>query len=115
RIKAAATPLDLDPCVAFGEVNEPTMCPACGQPMQPGVGCTVAYLSEHRRVPYGSEDEDWGVASGTPCHDCNVLPGQLHHWACDVARCADGGGQEHEGPWDPGGWGGLGCARARSW
>jgi hypothetical protein len=68
--------------------------------MEPGAACTVAEVDGHRRVPYGSEAEDWGASSGATCHDCNVLPGQLHHVFCDVARCADCGGQEHEGPCD---------------
>jgi hypothetical protein len=65
--------------------------------MEIGVGWTAASMDLRRRVRYGSEGEDWGAAE-YPCRDCNVVSGQLHHWFCDVARCPDCGGQEHEGP-----------------
>lgn len=27
------------------------------------------------------------------CHDCKAMPGELHHYGCDVERCPDCGGQ----------------------
>lgn len=88
------------PAASVRTMNMPASCVACGRVMERGSGCTVERIGEHTRVPYGSEENDWGAASGAPCHDCAVLPGQLHHWFCDVARCADCRGQEHEGPCD---------------
>lgn len=44
-------------------------------------------------VPYGSEAEDWGAASGAACHDCSVQPSGFHHPGCDVERCPRCGGQ----------------------
>ena len=43
----------------------------------------VAYA----RIRYGREAEDWGAASGRPCHDCAARPGQYHVPGCDAERC----------------------------
>ena len=73
-------------------------CSGCEQEMKPGAGCIVTHFARPNgepvaRVRYGSEGEDWGAASGRPCHDCNVAPGQPHHPGCDAERCAVCGGQ----------------------
>jgi hypothetical protein len=72
-------------------------CEACGQIMNPGVGCTLASIGiagqERARLPFGTEQ---GFAEGTferPCHDCNAVAGQLHHAICDMEQCPGCGGQ----------------------
>lgn len=44
------------------------------------------------RIPYGSEDSDWG-ADTQSCHDCLAIKGELHVPGCDVERCPACGGQ----------------------
>lgn len=39
-----------------------------------------------RRIPFGSEPEDWG-ADRHPCGDCAVVKGELHVPGCDVEVC----------------------------
>ena len=65
--------------------------------MESGSGCTLARYSDRERVRYGDEVDDWGAVAREPCHDCAVLPGQFHHLNCDLGRCRDCGGQEHDG------------------
>jgi hypothetical protein len=44
------------------------------------------------RVPYGSEEEDWG-ANSHACGDCSAEKGELHVPSCDVEQCPACGGQ----------------------
>lgn len=42
--------------------------------------------TEHPRIRYGSETEDWGADQG-PCHDCGVIKGEFHVPGCDAEEC----------------------------
>jgi hypothetical protein len=44
------------------------------------------------RIRYGDESDDWG-ADDNPCHDCEVVKGQLHVPGCDVEQSPECGGQ----------------------
>ena len=68
------------------------ICNYCNQEMTPEHPCTLKAFEDVPgvklpRIPYGSEDQDWGADSGRPCHDCNTPPGGFHHPGCDVERC----------------------------
>jgi hypothetical protein len=41
----------------------------------------------HDRVRYGDASDLMSVTPEGPCHDCSVLPGQLHAFMCDAERC----------------------------
>ena len=73
------------------------LCRMCGEDMHAAVTCKELPVETidgpMAPVPYGSEAEDWGAASGAPCHDCNVRPGGFHHPGCDVESCPRCGGQ----------------------
>lgn len=45
-----------------------------------------------RRIPYGSEADDWG-ADEHACHDCGAVKGEFHVPGCDAEECPVGGGQ----------------------
>ena len=45
----------------------------------------------YRRIPYGQERPRWSTE--VACHDCAVIPGQLHVPGCDVEQCPACGGQ----------------------
>ncbi len=63
------------------------ICPDCNQPMEPGAGCDMTHFKLANgeivaRVPHDDPHDDEG-----DCHDCNVLPGQYHHFGCDWESC----------------------------
>lgn len=43
---------------------------------------------EYPRIPFGSEEGEWGEAADRPCHDCAVIKGQLHVPICDMEKCS---------------------------
>ena len=67
-------------------------CKVCKKTMDDGKGCK-GFLridgKKYSRVRYG----DKGEPTDTPCHDCNVTEGQMHHWGCDNESCPKCGGQ----------------------
>jgi len=71
-------------------------CNDCKREMKQGNGCTLRYLQnsssemgiERIRVDFSKEPN-----RGYFCHDCNAMPGQLHHFGCDCERCPKCGGQ----------------------
>ena len=47
---------------------------------------------DYVRVPYGSEQADWG-AEQRACGDCCVIRGEVHVPGCDIEECPKCGGQ----------------------
>jgi hypothetical protein len=78
-------------------------CMDCEQEMNdPGVrSCTHARLRFGDgpvvdRVRYSTSPEEgdgWARDADHRCHDCNVAPGGIHHFGCDVERCPRCDGQ----------------------
>jgi hypothetical protein len=73
-------------------------CESCGLPMGPTpVSCTGPHINiagqERARLPFGQEQGFVEDAFTRPCHDCNVVTGQLHHAGCDMEQCPKCGGQ----------------------
>jgi hypothetical protein len=73
------------------------ICRMCGEDMDTSATCKELRVETvdgpMAPIPYGSEAEDWGAASGARCHDCLVHPGGFHHPGCDVESCPRCGGQ----------------------
>jgi hypothetical protein len=47
----------------------------------------VLHETEYDRIRHGDEREGWEGPLEFPCHDCAVIPGQLHVLGCDMERC----------------------------
>jgi hypothetical protein len=65
------------------------MCNYCGLEMTVADGCTDSPIEidhrSYRPIRYGEEPGLKRVRHR--CHDCGVLPGQVHHHRCDEERC----------------------------
>lgn len=70
-----------------------SVCHYCNQEMLTVDTCTITHCMDLRegipleRIRYQNDDP------GILCHDCNVVPGALHHPGCDAESCARCKGQ----------------------
>ncbi len=71
------------------------VCDYCGLEMTDADGCSDRPLKiegrSYQPVRHGREPGMKGVRNR--CHDCYVLPGQVHHHGCDMERCPACGDQ----------------------
>ena len=73
-------------------------CDYCGLEMTVADGCTddpiVIEGQPHPPIRFGDEWRFPRRRNSIPrCHDCHVLPGQVHHHGCDVEECPACGAQ----------------------
>ena len=75
-------------------------CKVCGREMLTAEGCIGETLTiggkAYKRIRYGAPGDmlsDWGGTASERCGDCGALPGNLHHWGCDMESCPKCGGQ----------------------
>jgi len=73
-------------------------CTICHKGMSPYTGCIVSSVScngrEYERIRSGdARDFNPNMEENDVCHDCNVGPGQYHHWGCDAEQCPFCGNQ----------------------
>ena len=65
-------------------------CPDCQREMRLAPTCSSTFVAVGKstldRVRYP-------VSEITRCDSCNVMPGGLHHFGCDMERCPNCGGQ----------------------
>lgn len=60
-------------------------CDLCGREMLTAKGCGIGKMHVGGKV-YG-RIRAFGEDESARCHDCNALPGEFHHWGCDMERC----------------------------
>lgn len=70
-------------------------CNYCGLEMLEADGCVddpiVIDGNSFDPIRYGEEFYEWDQSRR--CHDCNALPGEVHHHGCDVEECPSCGEQ----------------------
>ncbi len=74
----------------MSEINRPT-CEVCRQVFH-GNSCIGHFEingERFERIVHGGN----GEYADTPCPDCGVLEGQIHHWNCDNETCPNCRGQ----------------------
>jgi len=78
--------------------NGHTICRDCRQMMNPGEGCSATIVqigdTDFYRIQSGDrQDLIPCMGLDRTCHDCNVKPGQYHHYGCSMERCPRCGDQ----------------------
>jgi len=72
--------------------QEVVVCPDCGESMEIATSCTPKYilLALEGATTAQLVKRDTTYFDVNPrCHDCNIVnvPGNIHHYGCDVERC----------------------------